>query len=110
GEVVGVEHLCLQRPVAEGHLGTERAARGERHDLADRKAAFFQNVEHFAAHIARGADYRNLETHSKNLLSLSALLLGEPAGRSGSPPPWQTRGEGEQAKGDQTVVDRKSVV
>src|SRR6185312_8437559 len=45
-----------------------------------------------------------LKPISKNLLSLSALLLGEPAGRSGSPPPWRTRGEGEQAKGDQTVV------
>src|SRR6185312_16539193 len=104
GEVVGVEHLCLQRPVAEGHLGTERAARGKRHDLADRKAAFFQNVEHFAAHIARGADYRNLETHFEK----SPVALRFAAWRTRRPErvasPRRTRGEGEQAKGDQTVV------
>jgi hypothetical protein len=48
--------LHLQRLVAEGDFLADRAARGEGHHLVGGKPALFENVEHFAAHIAGGAD------------------------------------------------------
>ena len=39
GEIVVLERLHLQRPVAEGDVGALAAARGERHHLVGRKAA-----------------------------------------------------------------------
>ena len=38
-------------------------ARGERHDLVGGESPLGENIEHFAAHIARGADNGDLETH-----------------------------------------------
>ena len=63
GEVVLVERLHLQRPVAERDLGALAAARGECNDLVGRKAPLVQDVQHFAAHIARGTDDGDLVTH-----------------------------------------------
>ena len=74
GEVVVLERLDLQRAVAEGNFGADRAARGERHDLVGRKAALLEDVEHFPAHIARGADDRNLESHCLAPVPLRSFL------------------------------------
>ena len=64
----------------------------------DRKAALLEDVQHFAAHIARGADDRNLETH-KLLLSLSARFLEKTRRPMRVSTPGPDPGEGGQAKG-----------
>ncbi len=63
GEVEGVEVLGLQCPVAEGTLAAQRLARGEGHDLVDGKFPLGEDVEHFPAHVARGADDGDAITH-----------------------------------------------
>ena len=64
GEVIVVERLDLQRAVAEGHFGADWLRREASATTSlGRKAALLEDVEHFPAHIARGADDRNLETH-----------------------------------------------
>ena len=58
-----LERLHLQRLVAEGNLGADRARGRQRDHFPDREGALGQNVQHLAAHIAGGADDRDLETH-----------------------------------------------
>src|SRR5690606_17354893 len=93
----------LQRAVAIGHFGALAAARGERHHLVRWKAALFEDVEHFPAHIARGADDCNLETHGISPVPLRSFS-GEARRPCGPRLPGPNPGEGEQAKGDQTVL------
>ena len=58
-----LERLALERLVAEGDLDAHAPARGERDHLVGGKAPLGEDIEHFAAHIAGGADDRDLETH-----------------------------------------------
>ena len=58
-----IERLALERLVAERDLDAHALARGERHHLVGGKAPLGQDIEHLAAHIAGGADDRDLETH-----------------------------------------------
>ena len=61
--------------VAEGHLGAERPARGEREDLVHRKFALGEDVQHFPADIAGGADDCDLVTHLELILGLRQLSI-----------------------------------
>ncbi len=61
GEIVVVERLALQRPVAERDFPADRLGRGERDDFRDGKTPLGENGEHFATDIAGGADDRDLE-------------------------------------------------
>ena len=67
----------LDPPAARtSRLHAERARRSERHDLVRRKLAFGKNIQHFAAHIARGADDSDLVTHAAlHFLSANAYSM-----------------------------------
>jgi len=104
GKVELLEILALEGLVAEGDLNAHGFARGDGEALIDREFALGEDVEHFAAHIARGADDCNLVTHG----SLLDLVSGPPAleplcgsafgiGGSGHHPPRAMR-PGEEAK------------
>ena len=58
-----LERFDLQRLVAIGDLDALRAARGERDHLVGGKPPLGEDFEHLAAHIAGGADDRDLVTH-----------------------------------------------
>ncbi len=98
GEIIRVERLDLQRAVTIGHFRALAAARCKRDNFVSREAAFLEDIEHFAPDISGGADNCNLETHFSSPVPLR-FQIRNPAGHAGLPPPGQTRGEGEQAKG-----------
>ena len=58
-----VERLALERLVAVGDLDAHAVARGERNHLVGGEMPLGEDIEHLAAHIAGGADDRDLETH-----------------------------------------------
>src|SRR6516225_1696468 len=58
-----IERFGLERPVAEADLAALAAARGERDHLVGGKRPLGEYRQHFAAHIARGADHRDPVTH-----------------------------------------------
>ena len=62
-EVELVEIEAFEHLVAEGHLGSERPAGGDGIGLVHRKFALGENVQHFPADIAGGADDCNLVAH-----------------------------------------------
>ena len=61
-----LERLALECLVAVGDLRSHALARGERDHLIGGKAPLGEDIEHFAADIAGGANDRNLETHDRN--------------------------------------------
>ena len=63
GEIIGRQIAHLERAVAIGHLGADRTARGQCDDFRCRKAAFFEDGEHFAPDIAGCACDCDLECH-----------------------------------------------
>ncbi len=63
GEVEVFEVLYLEALVPKADFLALRARRGQRDDFAGRKLAFAEDVEHFAAHIARGSDDGDPITH-----------------------------------------------
>ena len=63
GEVVVLERFALEGLVAVGDLDAHAAAGGERHHLVGGERPLGQHSEHFAAHVARGADDSDLVTH-----------------------------------------------
>ncbi len=81
GEIIGVEVAALERLVAEGDFRADGAAGGERNDLAHRKAAFGENVEKLAAHVAGGSCDGDLETHDRDPVwrPLRAALKNSPS-------------------------------
>ena len=103
GKIILVERLDLQRAVAERHFRALAAPRGQRHHFAHRKAALFQYVEHFPAHIARGADDRNLETHQKSPVPLRSVFGENPPADAGFNP-RAGPGRGWLGQGNQTVL------
>ena len=62
-EIEVLEVLALQHLVAEAQLAPDRARGGQRNDLAHRKLAFGEDVEHLTADIARGPDDGDSVTH-----------------------------------------------
>jgi len=58
-----VERPAFEGSVAERHVHALALARGESHDFVGRERPLGQNPQHFAAHIAGGADDGDLETH-----------------------------------------------
>ena len=58
-----LERFGLKRLFTIGDLDAHRAARRKRDHLVGGKPPLGQDIEHFAAHIARGADDRDLVTH-----------------------------------------------
>src|SRR5262249_50198039 len=63
GEIVMIKSLNFEGLVPVGHIHADAFARGQGNHLAGRESAFSQDAEHFAAHIAGGADDSDLETH-----------------------------------------------
>src|SRR5690606_26911918 len=78
GEIVVLQRLHLQRAIAIGHFGALRAARRERYDFVSRKAALFQDVEHFTADISGRTDDSDLKTHESTTPVLSASFGSNP--------------------------------
>ncbi len=58
-----LERLGLQGFFAIGDLDAHRAARRKRDHLVGGEPPLGQDIEHFTAHIARGADNRDFVTH-----------------------------------------------
>ncbi len=58
-----VERLHFEGLVAVGDLHALAAARGDRDHLVGGKAPLVEDVQHGAAHVARGADDRDLVAH-----------------------------------------------
>ena len=100
GEIIGREIAHLEHAVAIGDFLADRLARGQRHDFRCRKAALFENVEHFAPDIAGCACDCDLETHCFVLRPHRprSLIQGR---RTSSPASF--RGQGKRGRG-QTVV------
>ena len=63
GEIIVLEGFDLERLVAERDFRPDRTAGGKRNDLIRGKAPLGEDVEHFAAHIARGTDDGDLVAH-----------------------------------------------
>src|SRR6266478_2667801 len=63
GEIVMIKSLNFEGPVPVGHVHAHTFARGQGNHLVGRESALGQYAEHFAAHIAGGADDSDLETH-----------------------------------------------
>ncbi len=63
GEIESVEILGLESGVAKADFGAQRTAARQRGDLVDGKLALGQDVQHFAAHVARGADDNDSVAH-----------------------------------------------
>src|SRR5712691_8425511 len=88
-----LERFDLEPRVAEADLGALALARRQRHHLVGGKRPLGENPEHFAAHVARGTDYRDLVTHRSALQSnfpagpapAASALLGENGGRDNAP-------------------------
>jgi len=55
GEIEGLEVFRFQGLVAEAAFRAQGFARGEGGDFIDGELAFGQDVQHLAAHVARGA-------------------------------------------------------
>ena len=62
-EIECIEILGLESLVTKTAFRAKRFTRGKHGDLVNGELTFVQNVEHFAAHIARGADNDNFVTH-----------------------------------------------
>ena len=77
-EIEVFEVAALQRLVAEGDFRAHRPARGECDALIHRELPLGENIEHFAADIARRSDNCNLVTHVIRFLA-SGPSPGEPA-------------------------------
>ena len=75
----------LSRLVAERDLRVDRAGRGDGNHLVGREAALGQDVEHLAAHVARGTDDGNLETHDGETPDRVRGRLAWPAMQGGVP-------------------------
>jgi hypothetical protein len=80
GEVELLQVLALQGLVAEGDLNAHGFARGDGETLINRELAFGEDIQHFAAHIARGAYDCNLVTHGSLLETISDPPALEPLG------------------------------
>ena len=65
-----VEILGLQGLVAKADFGAQRSARCKRGDLVHGELALGQDVQHFAAHVARGADDDDFVAHRGLLRSV----------------------------------------
>src|SRR6266568_1675861 len=55
--------FALEDLVAIGHFRADRARRSQRYDFLSRKTAFGEDIQHFATHIACGADDSDFVTH-----------------------------------------------
>ena len=75
GEIELLQILALERLVAERHLDAERPARGDGEHLVHRKFALGEHVQHFAAHVARGADNGDPIAHSSDPISQDPAAL-----------------------------------
>ena len=71
-EIEALKSLHFQVLTAKGHFASNRPLGRERNNFRHRKLSFMQNIQHFAAHIASGTDYRNSVSHDLNLFSFPA--------------------------------------
>jgi len=65
GKIVVLERFDFQGLVAERDIHPDAALRGKRDDLADGERPLGKDVQHFAAHVARGACNGDFVTHRK---------------------------------------------
>jgi len=66
GEVEILQIMAFERFVAEADFGAERAARSNSIDLLDRKLPLGEDVQHFPAHVTRGANDGNCVAHDSS--------------------------------------------
>jgi hypothetical protein len=55
--------VAFERFLAEADLGSDRTARRDRVDLINREGALGEHVQHFTAHVPRGADNSDIVAH-----------------------------------------------